>query len=291
MSGNINWFPGHMKKALDAIRSHLKQVDVIIETADSRIPDSSRNPVLLDVIGDKPSLLLLSKADLADPGVTELWIEKLRAEGTRTVAVDARNRRDLRVVEEAIEELAAPALARADRKGMPGRVPRVMVTGIPNTGKSSLINALAKRHAMTTSDRPGVTRGATWVRNRDTRIEWLDTPGVLWPKLETQREQVNLGATGAIRDQVLPLEDVAYFLLIYLLEHYPEETISRFKLKHPEEEAYEVFIEAARNRGCILSGGRVDQLRFSALLLDEYRAGTIGRISLERPDEVEDGVN
>lgn len=288
MSGNINWFPGHMKKALDGIREHLKQVDVVIETADSRIPSSSRNPVLRSVLDDKPSLLLLSKSDLADPEVTAQWMQYFDDQHVRVLAVDARNRRDLRGVETLIDELARPALERAGRRGMSGRTPRVMVTGIPNTGKSSLINALTKRHAMTTSDRPGVTRGATWVRNRDQRAEWLDTPGVLWPKLETQTEQVNLGATGAIRDQVLPLEDVAYFLLVYLLEHYREDTVQRYKLRHPDEEPYEVFLEAARNRGCIMSGGRVDQLRFATLLLDEFRAGTIGRISLERPSDYDD---
>lgn len=285
MSREIQWFPGHMKKALDAVRRDAPQVDLIIETADARIPAASRNPDLRRATGDKPMLLLLSKRDLADPEETERWLAYYRGQKLPALAVDARDRKSLRALPDLIEQLTWPVLQRARERGLTGRIPRVMVTGIPNTGKSSLINAMTRRRAMETSDRPGVTRGRTWVKDKDGRFEWLDTPGVLMPKLETEAQALRLAATGAIRDRILPLEEVAYALWQVLLSRYPDACMARYKLPDLGADPYTLWQEAALARGCVMSGGRPDTFRFAQLLLDEFRAGTVARMTLETAPE------
>lgn len=286
---DINWFPGHMAKALRNIKEHLPLVDAVVETCDARIPRSSRNPELAKILRDKPSVIVLNKADLADDAVTQSWIRHWAEEEIRAIACNSKTKEGFKKVTDACYKLAEEKLAKIEASGRRNRPLRLMVVGIPNTGKSTLINSMTGRKAAQTSDRPGVTRGPQWIRSKDSKLEWLDMPGVLWPKLETAEQKLSLSATGAIKDQVLPIEEVAFFLFRDLLKLYPELLTERYRLRHIDTEPYEIYLEAARMRGCIRSGGRVDELRFAELFINEFRGGTIGRISLERcvPDTAE----
>lgn len=279
---DINWFPGHMAKALRNIRESLSLVDVVIETCDARIPRSSRNPELDKILQNKPRVIVLNKADLADPDVTENWIRSWRADGIEAIPCNSKTREGFKKVTDACHRLTEEKMQRIADTGRQNRPLRVMVVGIPNTGKSTLINSMTGRKATQTSDRPGVTRGPQWVRNKDSKLEWLDMPGVLWPKLETAEQKLSLSATGAIKDQVLPIEEVSFFLFRDLMALYPDALIERYRLRHTDTDPYEIYLEAARMRGCIRAGGRIDELRFAELFINEFRAGLIGRMSLER---------
>lgn len=278
---DINWFPGHMAKALRNIEEHLPLVDVVIETADARIPSSSRNPELKKRIRNKPHILVLNKSDLADPIESKLWIEHYQAEGLKAIDVNAKDQNNLRKIRDIAFSLAQEKLDRIEAKGRSNRPLRIMLVGIPNTGKSTIINALSARRAANTENRPGVTRGPQWVKTKDFKMELLDMPGVLWPKLETNEEKLSLASTGAIKDHVLPMEELAFFLFKKLCEKYPELIEARYKIDLTPSDMYELYLSAARRRGCIMSGGRVDEARFSELLINEFRNGSIGRITLE----------
>ena len=287
MSADINWFPGHMKKALRSIAEQIKLVDVILETADARIPFSSRNPELDAIIQVKPRLLVLNKSDLADPDVTNQWITYCKNNGIPAVPCDAAGKRGLQQIRDASKELCSEVLERARAKGRMGRPVRAMVVGIPNSGKSTLINGLCNRKMAVTGDRPGVTRGFQWART-DSEMELMDMPGVLWPKIVTRRSQLCLTMTGAIKLDVVDVLDVAVEGMELLLKLYPELLCERYKLPLPDTEdypqtTYDLFLMAAKTRGCIMSGGRVDEERFAKLLIDDFRSGRIGRISLEKP--------
>ncbi|MBO4460511.1 MAG: ribosome biogenesis GTPase YlqF [Clostridiales bacterium] len=289
----INWFPGHMRKALNDTKALLPQVDMVIETCDARIPFSSRNPELSNIIGSKPRLIVLNKADLADPAKTSQWIEALRKENTVAVAVESTNRKGLdKVVSESVK-LCKEILERAEAKGRTGRPVRAMVVGVPNTGKSTLINALAGRKAAVTGNKPGVTRDPKWIKTSG-RLELMDMPGVLWPKIQSKRMGVCLSAAGCVKDEVNDLLTVAYDTMKMLNELYPDLMEKRYGIDLAEFEAtadefgysdkdYELFLEMAKKKGCIMSGGRIDEDRFAKLLLDDFRTGRIGRISLEIP--------
>ena len=289
----INWFPGHMRKALNDTKALLPQVDMVIETCDARIPFASRNPELSHIIGSKPRLIVLNKADLADPAKTSQWIEALRKENTVAVAVEATNRKGLdKVVSESVK-LCKEILDRAEAKGRTGRPVRAMVVGVPNTGKSTLIKALAGRKAAVTGNKPGVTRDPKWIKTSG-RLELMDMPGVLWPKIQSKRMGVCLSAAGSVKDEVNDLVTVAYDTMKMLNELYPELMEKRYCVDLAEFEApadefgyvdkdYELFLEMAKKKGCIMSGGRIDEDRFAKLLLDDFRSGRIGRISLEIP--------
>lgn len=288
MPTDINWFPGHMRKALRLIADQLKLVDVIIETCDARIPFSSRNPELNTIINNKRRLLVLNKADLADEKVTAAWIAHYKERGITAVPTDATHKKGLDLIRNNCRQLCADILERAKIKGRIGRPVRAMMVGIPNSGKSTLINALCNRRIAITGDKPGVTRGFQWARS-DSFLELMDMPGVLWPNLGSRRSQLCLTLTGAVKTEVVELTDVAMEGMVMLMDRYPTELCARYKLPLPGtpnfiEDAYERFLLAAKNRGCILSGGRIDEEKFSALFLDDFRSGRIGRITLEMPD-------
>lgn len=281
----VNWFPGHMRKALNDVSENLKLVDIVYETCDARIPFSSRNPELSKIIGTKPRIVILNKADLADPKETERWISYLKANGVAAVSMDANHKKGMDQLLKVTKELCSDLLSRAAAKGRIGRPIRVMVVGVPNTGKSTLINGLCGRKVAVTGDKPGVTRAPKWVRTEG-QLDLMDMPGVLWPKISTKRSQLVLTATGAVKTEVTDTVEISYETIKLLLERYPDLLCERFKIAKPGDDDYidddyERFLEMARKRGCILSGGRVDEERFSKVFLDDLRQGRIGRITLE----------
>lgn len=280
---NINWFPGHMAKTLKNIEQYLKVVDLVIETADARIPSSSRNPELDKIIkARKPRLLLLNKADIADPKVTDLWLEHFKEQDIACLATNSKDRKSIKKIIN--EAKAIVSKRREENQSKAKKDVKIMIVGIPNTGKSTLINTIVGKKASKTSNRPGVTRGPQWVKTKDKAVKLLDMPGVLWPKLESETEQFNLAATGAIKDTLIPVENVAYYLFEFLIENYPEALKERYKLDSLDEHPYELYLAAAKNRGCIMSGAKVDENRFAKLLLEEFRNNKIARISLEKPE-------
>ena len=280
---NINWYPGHMKKATRMIEDNLKLVDAVIEIRDARIPESSRNPDVATLSGDKPRMVILNRVDQADPEVTALWRRALESEGCSVLETDCKSGRGVREFPAAARELLSEQIARWEERGLVGRQMRFMVLGIPNVGKSSFINRLAGRKAAEAGDRPGVTRGKQWI-TLDGGIQLLDTPGILWPKLDTPQTGLSLAWTGAINDEILDRELVACRLLELLKDRYPHAIEERYQLTPEEgEQGWELLERLGRRRGFLISGGEVDTERACRILLDEYRAGLLGRISLERP--------
>lgn len=276
----VNWYPGHMTKAMRDIKAKLKLVDLVIELADARIPASSRNPELNKLLLNKPRLLVLSKKDLADPTWTERWLNKYQTESLAAAAFNLATIKGMNDLAQKCRELVADKLRRAEDKGRSGRPVRAMVLGIPNTGKSTLINSLAGRKAVVTGDRPGVTRALQWVRTGD--LELMDVPGVLWPKITSAHAQLVLAATGAVKDQVFDIEDIAARMIECLAELYPLPLMERLKLTDLDQPVWQLYEEGARNRGCLQSGGKLNTLRFATLFLDELRSGKMGKITLDR---------
>ena len=279
---NINWFPGHMRKALNQTAENLKLVDIVFETVDARIPFSSRKPELNQIIGSKPHIILLNKADLADPGKTDQWISFYAKQGIRAIPIQANRNGGIDNLKKAAETELKDLLDKAAAKGRTGRPIRAMVVGVPNTGKSTLINALAGKKSAVTGDRPGVTRAPKWIKT-DSRFELMDMPGVLWPKIQSKRSGICLVATGAVKEEVIDVLEAAYETMKILNGLYPGLMSERYKVELPAQDDYETFQEMARKRGCLMSGGRIDEDRFSRLLLDDLQSGRIGRITLEVP--------
>lgn len=281
---NVNWFPGHMTKALRSMESDIKLVDCVCELTDARIPRSSRNPALDGVLGNKPRLILLNRADQADPAMTKKWIEAYRAQGVAAIETDCKSGRGVEKFAAAVRELLKDKLAALEAKGQGGRPLRAMVVGIPNVGKSSFINRVAGRKAAAASDRPGVTRGKQWV-TVSKGLELLDTPGVLWPKFEDNLIGEHLSFTGAVKDQVVDVEGLACHLLSELAELAPNALAERYKLTEIAGlQGWELLEQAAKQRGFLVSRGEADTLRMSNVLLDEFRAGKLGRLTLEAPE-------
>lgn len=281
---NIHWFPGHMTKALRTIQDDLKLVDAVCEITDARIPYSSRNPELDGIIGRKPRVVVLNRTDLADPAVTKLWSQSFRQKGAGVLETDSKSGKGVNAFARAVREVLKDKLAEYAAKGQANRPVRVMVAGIPNVGKSTFINKVAGRKAAAASDRPGVTRGRQWI-NVDRGLDMLDTPGVLWPKFDDAQVGMNLAFTGAVKDQVIDIEELAARLMLKLAASYDGLLRSRYKLSETQgKEGWELLEAAARKRGFLISGGEADTERMAAILLDEFRGGVIGRISLEKPD-------
>lgn len=285
---NIQWFPGHMAKTRRLIKENLALVDAVIELRDSRIVRASRNPEIEPLTKTKPRLILLNKADVADEEVTRAWCEFFQKKDLAVLAADCRSGRGLKQLEPMLREVCAERLAKNVARGMTGRPLRLMIVGIPNVGKSSLINRLAGSRRAKVEDRPGVTRGRQWVK-LDGGMELLDMPGVLWPKFEDQRVGRYLAYTGAIRDQIMDTEDLACTFLELLRHRYSKELCGRYHFEQEELEdksGYDLLCLLAKKRSMLVSGGEADTLRASKMLLDEFRGGKIGRISLESPEDI-----
>lgn len=283
MAQDINWFPGHMRKALNDTKDKLKLVDLVYETSDARIPLSSRNPELSKIIGDKKRILILNKSDLADPNDTDKWVKYFASKGIPALALEAVDRKSISKLTDLTMDLMKDTLEKAASKGRTGRPIRVMVVGVPNTGKSTLINTLAGKKAAVTGDKPGVTRQPKWIPTGG-RLELMDMPGVLWPKLGNRKSQVILAATGAVKAEVTDMIEVAYDASNLLWEMYPALMSDRYGEFDEGVDPYERFQKMARTKGCIMSGGRVDEDRFSRLFIDDLRSGRIGRITFEKAD-------
>ena len=283
---SIQWFPGHMTKTLRLMEREIRNVDVVLQLLDARIPRSSLNPEIARITAGKPHLYLLNKADLADPDVTAQWLAYFRRGGDACLAVTSKGRGGLQNVKKAIEAELAELLARRAEKGMAGAKRRVMVVGIPNVGKSTFINSFAGSARAKAADRPGVTRGKQWVTVGD--FDLLDMPGVLWKKFDSQRVAGNLAFIGSIRDEILDIESLAMSLLGEMREMYPDRLAERYRLSTEElsqEDDYALLEAIGRRRGMLMSGGMVNTERAAIMLVDEFRGAKLGRISLERPDE------
>lgn len=284
-SQTIQWFPGHMAKTRRLISENLKQVDIVIELLDARIPVSSKNPEIAKLCAGKPILTLLNKSSLADPAATADWIKHYKSEGKNALAIDCIKGDGINRIEPEVRRILADKLARLKEKGMAGKRIRAMIVGVPNCGKSSFVNKLCGTKKAKVEDRPGVTRDKQWVAT-SIGIDLLDTPGVLWPKFEDQIIGENLAFTGAIRDAILDTETLASKLCRRLCDTYPDLFCQRYKLP-PEvkdlTEDYEILMALGKKRGFLISGGEIDTERAADCVLDEFRASKIGRISLEWP--------
>ena len=292
MINNINWYPGHMKKTRELIQENLKAVDLVVEIVDSRIPLSSRNPIIDELISGKKRVVILGKCDLADKRVTDEWKAYFESSGDIALPVDSRNGENIKAFYKILDKLQQER----NKERSLRRPLRMMIVGVPNVGKSSFINRLIGKKSAKTGDRPGVTKGKQWV-TLENGMQLLDTPGILWPKFEDPHVGLNLAFCGSIKDEILNVQDLAYELLKVLRENYPEELISRYKLDglmSDDEEGYNEYGEPldpvlfdmeaiALKRGFIQSGKRIDYERTGRAILDEFRAGIIGNITLERP--------
>ncbi|MDK2867421.1 MAG: ribosome biosis GTPase [Clostridiales bacterium] len=279
---SINWYPGHMKKTRDLIQANLKLVDAVVELLDARIPLSSRNPQFDDLIGSKKRIIVLNKADLADSGKTMQWIEYYQTQKIEALPINASTGQGIDKLIALIKATCQDEIIRATEKGRLHRPIRIMIIGIPNVGKSSLINKLAGKNAAKTGNKPGVTKGKQWIRiNRD--IELFDTPGILWPKIEEDLMGIKLASTGAIKDEVLNIEDIAFHLINVILERYADAFFARYDLE-PGEDTVAYMEAIGRKRGCLMRGNQVDLEKASRLIVDEFRKGIIGKITLETTD-------
>ena len=282
---NIQWYPGHRTKTRRQIQADLKLVDLVVEIIDARIPISSRNPDIDELVGEKPRLVVLNRADQADPDMNRRWTEWFRRHGWAVLETDAKTGRGVSQFSTVIRTALQEKLEQWKAKGFVGRPVRAMVVGVPNVGKSTFINQVAKRKTAKAGDRPGVTRGKQWV-TVDQGLQLLDTPGILWPKFEDEEVGRNLAYTGAVKDEIMDVETLACHLMEVLGSRYPLALQARYKIEvAPENKGWELLEKAGRRRGFLISGGEVDTERMANILLDEYRAGKLGRFTLEAPPE------
>ena len=292
-STRIQWYPGHMAKTRREIIEDLKLIDVVIELLDSRIPISSRNPDIREITKNKDRIIVLNKSDLSDKKENEKWINYFKTNGQVAVECDANTGYGVNEVLRSVERIKEKYLENFALKGRVGRKIRVMILGIPNVGKSSFINRVAKSNRLEVGNKPGVTKQKQWIRLND-KIELLDTPGVLWPKFESEEVALNLAYTGSIKDDVLPQTEIAYQLLKYLLKNYKINIADRYKVSiemidkilsqdQPENyNIYEIMSEIGKKRGAVISGGQIDDEKVARIILDDFRSGKMGRLTLEK---------
>ena len=277
----VQWFPGHMARTRRQIKESLPLVDAVVEIVDARVPVSSRNPELPELIGQKPLMVILNKCDLADENATRRRISVLGKQGVTAIAVDCRSGKGLNAFAPTVRRVLSDKIEANAQKGMAGKPLRLMVVGIPNTGKSSFINRMAGKNKAKVADKPGVTRQNQWF-SIGSGIELLDTPGVLWPKFDDPDVGLRLAFIGSVKDTILDIELIAARFLTIMNENYPERIKERYKLEFPpESEEFERLEMLARKRGMLISGGEPDTERAAVMLLDEYRAGKLGRITLD----------
>lgn len=280
----VQWFPGHMAKTRRLIKESLPFVDLVTEIVDARIPMSSSNPELKEMIGNKPRIVLLNKCDVADEKATAKWVEYYKNNGMYAIPVDCRSGKGLNAYLPLVREVLKDKIQRNTEKGMVGKPLRVMVVGIPNTGKSSFINKMAGRNRAKVADKPGVTRSNSWFAVGN-GVELLDTPGVLWPKFDDKAVGDKLAFIGSVKDEVLDSEVLAMRLINVLKNGYCDRISERFKISGFEDkEDYEILEMIGKKRGMLISGGEIDTERASIMLLDEYRGGKLGRLTLEKPE-------
>ena len=283
---NIQWYPGHMTKTRRQIQADLKLVDLVAEIIDARIPISSRNPDIDEIVGDKPRLVILNRADQADPAMNKAWGEWFRGQGWWVMETNARDGKGVGQFSAAIKAALKDKIEQWRAKGLVGRPVRAMVVGVPNVGKSTFINQVAKKKSAKAGNRPGVTRGKQWV-NVDPGLDLLDTPGILWPKFEDETTGMHLAFTGAVKDEIMDLETLACHLLEILGQRYPKAVADRYKVEPvPGQPGWELLEACGRKRGFLVSGGEVDTERMARVLLEEYRSGKVGNFTLETPQEL-----
>ena len=280
----IQWFPGHMAKARRQVTEKLKLIDIVFELVDARIPMSSRNPMIDEIVSSKPRIVLLNKADKADASITKQWIDYFKEREIPALAIDAQTGTGLKQITALSKVLLKEKFDKMASKGIKPRAIRALIIGIPNVGKSTLINRLAKKNITKTGDRPGVTTAQQWVKVGN-ELELLDTPGILWPKFEDQLVGFKLATTGAIKDAILNLQEVTVFALNFLREHYPNRLQERFNLNELPDEVVQLFDEIGKKRGCIMPGGYIDYDKTSELVLREIRSDKLGRLSFETPKQ------
>ena len=280
MIENINWYPGHMKKTRELIQANLKLVDVVVEVIDARIPVSSRNPVIDELVKDKKRIIVLNKSDLSDSGQNTLWADYFRKNGSEVLAMNSMRGDGVKQLLKMLSKEQDRRNAERERK----KNLRIMIVGVPNVGKSSLINRLTGKKSTKTGDRPGVTKGKQWLTLQN-GMQLLDTPGILWPKFEDPSVGLNLAFCGSIKDEILDKETLAMELIGVLSDKYPEKLIERYKIDEICDTPLETMEAVAAKRGFILSGGRIDYTRCATVVLDEFRGGKIGRITLEKAEQ------
>lgn len=294
-STNINWYPGHMAKTKKQIIEDLKLIDVVVEILDARIPKSSQNPDLQEWTKNKKKIVILNKSDLAEDVKNKRWVEYYKNKGITAILTDLKTGRGINETIREIEKIMQEDKKVLEQKGRKGKAIRVMIVGIPNVGKSSFINRITKKSVAVVGNKPGVTRQKQWVRIKE-NIDLLDTPGILWPKLNQEETALNLAYTGTIKDDILEKVEIAYFLLKYLLENKMQNLIERYNLKQEEieeilnnennlenENIMEILYMIGKKRGAIISGGNIDEEKVSNILIEEFRSGKLGKITLEIP--------
>lgn len=288
MEMEVQWYPGHMAKTRRMIVENVKYVDVVVEIIDARIPISSRNPDIDSMVGDKPRMIVLNRADQSDEAMNKVWSDYFRSKGWAVLKTDSKTGTGVNQFSAAIRNLLKDQIERWAEKGQVGRAVRAMVVGVPNVGKSTFINKVAGRKSAKAQNKPGVTRGKQWI-TVDTDLELLDTPGILWPKFEDQSVGLNLAYTGAVKDDIMDLETLASHLMGLLARRYPQAITGRYKIDiDPEAQDWELLEAAGRKRGFLISGGEVDLERMARVLLEEYRSGKLGRFTLETPDQLKE---
>ena len=288
---NINWYPGHMAKTKRQITEDLKLVDVVIELLDARIPKSSRNPDIQGMLKNKKKIMILNKSDLADEKETKKWIEYFKKKNILAIDVDSNQGKGIKQVSQAIEKIMEDELKIQNSKGRIRKTIRVMIVGIPNVGKSSFINRISKKTTMTVGNKPGVTRQKQWIRIGN-QIELLDTPGVLWPKFESEEVGLNLAYTGSIKEEILEKTEIAYNLLKFLDENYSNDLYDKYKISEQEideiknnpQYTLELMYLIGKKRGALISGGNIDEEKVAKIILDDFKNGRIGKITLEKAE-------
>lgn len=280
MTMNINWFPGHMKKTKEIIIDNLKLVDVVLEIIDSRIPISSRNPMIDEIVADKPRMIIMNKSDLSDPEVNKKWIAKFKEEGIPAILMNSKENVQVDKIYKEAKILLKEKFKKNEEKNIDNPLIRMMIVGVPNSGKSTFINKLSKKKGAKVGNRPGITQSKQWIK-AGSNIQLLDTPGILWPKFE-EKIGLHLSFTNAIRDEVLNIEDLTLKFLEEMKEIKPEALVDRYGID-PEAPALEIYEAIAKKRGAIIAGGDFDYTRTANIILNDFRSGKPGKISLERP--------